>query len=54
VRIFDLYNKKPIPEGKKSIGLSMIYASVDRTLKDTEADDAKQGLSLPCERFTQP
>ncbi|MGD0022519.1 MAG: phenylalanine--tRNA ligase subunit beta [Smithellaceae bacterium] len=36
VVIFDIYQGKEIPEGKKSIGLRFSYRAIDRTLTDTE------------------
>jgi phenylalanyl-tRNA synthetase beta chain len=38
VVIFDIYQGKEIPEGKKSIGLRFSYRAVDRTLTDVEAN----------------
>jgi phenylalanyl-tRNA synthetase beta chain len=34
VRIFDLFEKEPIPKGKKSVSIRVIYRSQDRTLED--------------------
>lgn len=39
VTLFDLYTGKPIPKGYKSMGLRMVYRSMERTL--TEEDIAK-------------
>jgi phenylalanyl-tRNA synthetase beta chain len=36
VVIFDIYQGKEIPEGKKSIGLRFSYRAADRTLTDIE------------------
>jgi phenylalanyl-tRNA synthetase beta chain len=38
VSIFDLYKGPNIPQGKKSIGLNIIYRSKDKTLTDEEVD----------------
>jgi phenylalanyl-tRNA synthetase beta chain len=38
VRLFDVYQGKPIPEGKKSLAYSLIYRTHDRTLTDGEVD----------------
>lgn len=46
VTVFDVYDKPPIPEGKKSIALRLTYSPTDRTL--TEED-----LSLDRERIVK-
>ena len=52
ISIFDLYAKKPIPKGLKSLGLSMIYRSDDRTLTDDEIDSAhRQLVDSLCKKF---
>lgn len=38
VRIFDIYEGKNIPEGKRSIAFSLAYRSWERTLKDVEVE----------------
>jgi phenylalanyl-tRNA synthetase beta chain len=43
-QIFDLYAKKPIPKGKKSLGISMLYQSSERTLTDEEVDKVQDRL----------
>lgn len=40
VRIFDLYEGEGLPEGKKSLALSMTFRAADRTLKDKEVNAA--------------
>lgn len=40
VRIFDLYEGEGLPEGKKSLALSMTFRAKDRTLKDKEVNAA--------------
>lgn len=40
VRIFDLYEGDGLPEGKKSLALSMTFRAADRTLKDKEVNGA--------------
>ncbi|HEX8552267.1 MAG TPA: phenylalanine--tRNA ligase subunit beta [Abditibacteriaceae bacterium] len=42
VRTFDVYTGPPIPEGKKSIALSLRFRADDRTLTDVEIDAALQ------------
>ncbi|MEW5801590.1 MAG: phenylalanine--tRNA ligase subunit beta [bacterium] len=38
IHLFDLYRGEQIPEGKKSMGLSLIYQSLIRTLTDQEVN----------------
>ncbi len=38
VEIFDVYQGKNIPEGKRSLGLRLRYQSTERTLSDQEVD----------------
>jgi phenylalanyl-tRNA synthetase beta chain len=38
VDLFDVYEGKQIPEGKKSLAFSIEYRSRDRTLTDEEID----------------
>ncbi|MGB1127631.1 MAG: phenylalanine--tRNA ligase subunit beta [Opitutales bacterium] len=40
VRIFDLYEGEGLPQGKKSLALSMNFRAADRTLKDKEVNAA--------------
>ena len=40
VSVFDLYQGKHVPEGKKSLAFSMLFQSVERTLRDEEVDQA--------------
>jgi phenylalanyl-tRNA synthetase beta chain len=44
VRIFDLYEGKGLPEGKKSLALSMTFRAKDRTLKDKEVNAAFEAI----------
>ncbi|MDI6618699.1 MAG: phenylalanine--tRNA ligase subunit beta [Clostridiales bacterium] len=39
IKLFDVYEGKQIPEGKRSIAYSIIYRSKDRTLKDEEVNE---------------
>ena len=48
-RVFDVYNGKGIPEGKKSVALSFVFRSQERTLKDEEVQVMMDGL---IKRFT--
>jgi phenylalanyl-tRNA synthetase beta chain len=36
VRLFDVYEGKPIPPGRKSLAYNVVYQSPDRTLKEEE------------------
>jgi phenylalanyl-tRNA synthetase beta chain len=44
VRIFDLYQGKGLPEGKKSLALSMSFRAAERTLTDKEVNAAFEGI----------
>jgi phenylalanyl-tRNA synthetase beta chain len=44
VRIFDLYEGAGLPEGKKSLALTMSFRASDRTLKDKEVNAAFDGI----------
>ncbi len=44
ISIFDVYQGKNIPEGKKSIAFNVRYRAVDRTLKDEEIDALHSAL----------
>lgn len=37
--IFDLYEGAPIPQGKKSVGISVVYRDPNKTLTDEEANE---------------
>ena len=50
VTLFDVYTGKQVPQGKKSLALSISYQSPDRTLTDEEVDKT-QGKIL--ERLTK-
>ena len=43
--IFDLYEGKNIPEGMKSLGISITYRAEDRTLTDEEVDTLHQKIT---------
>jgi len=38
VSLFDVYEGKPIPKGKKSLAYSLTYRAGDRTLTDNEVE----------------
>ncbi|MCH6256572.1 phenylalanine--tRNA ligase subunit beta [Puniceicoccaceae bacterium K14] len=40
VFVFDVYEGSGVPEGKKSVAVSMVFRSADRTLKDKEVNKA--------------
>ncbi|MDQ8207782.1 phenylalanine--tRNA ligase subunit beta [Coraliomargarita sp. SDUM461003] len=44
VRIFDVYQGSGLPEGKKSLAVSMSFRAADRTLKDKEVNAAFDGI----------
>lgn len=44
IYIFDVYQGKNIPEGKKSIAFNVRYRASDRTLKDDEIDSLHKSL----------
>lgn len=39
VRLFDLYQGAPVPEGKRSLAYSLTYRAADRTLTDAEVEE---------------
>jgi len=41
VRIFDVYRGDGLPPGRKSLGVTLTFASNDRTLTDEEVEDAQ-------------
>lgn len=44
LRLFDMYEGKGIPSGKKSLAFSLAYRSGERTLRDNEVDEAHERL----------
>jgi phenylalanyl-tRNA synthetase beta chain len=42
--VFDIYTGKPIPEGKKSVALSLAFQSPERTLTDQDTDKSIQKI----------
>jgi phenylalanyl-tRNA synthetase beta chain len=44
VRIFDLYQGKTLPEGRKSLAFRVVMQHTERTLTDAEADAARDAL----------
>ncbi|HEY7699758.1 MAG TPA: phenylalanine--tRNA ligase subunit beta, partial [Vicinamibacteria bacterium] len=43
-RVFDEYQGEPIPEGKKSLALSIAYQAPDRTLTDADVKKAREKI----------
>jgi len=43
--IFDIYDGKPVPEGKKSVSLRITYRSADRTLEDDFINTLHKNIS---------
>lgn len=50
VTLFDVYEGKNIPEGKKSLALSVILQAEDRTLTDEEINRVSQAIILAAEK----
>jgi phenylalanyl-tRNA synthetase beta chain len=44
VGVFDVYRGPPVPEGRKSVALHLVFQSSERTLTDAEADTARAGI----------
>jgi len=44
LRLFDMYEGKGIPAGKRSLAFSLVYRSNERTLRDDEVDEAHERL----------
>src|SRR5262249_30191399 len=44
VRLFDLYRGESIPAGKKSLAYALTYQAEDRTLTDTDVEQAHQKI----------
>jgi hypothetical protein len=44
MQLFDLYEGKQVPEGKKSLAFRLTYQSADHTLKDEEVDKLQQRI----------
>jgi phenylalanyl-tRNA synthetase beta chain len=45
VQLFDVFDGKPIPSGKKSISFRIVYRSSDRTLEDEEINRLHQEIT---------
>jgi phenylalanyl-tRNA synthetase beta chain len=43
-KVFDEYQGEPIPEGKKSLALSIAYQAPDRTLTDADVKKAREKI----------
>ena len=39
IKIFDVYEGKGIPKGKKSLAFSLFWQATDRTMTDSEIDN---------------
>ena len=44
MQLFDLYEGKQVPEGKKSMAFRLTYQAGDHTLKDEEVDKVQQRI----------
>ena len=38
VNVFDVYKGAPVPDGRKSVALAVVYRAVDRSLESEEID----------------
>jgi phenylalanyl-tRNA synthetase beta chain len=52
VDVFDLYEGKGIPEGKKSLAIAVRLQPKDRTLTDTEIEDTAQKIVAAVSKAT--
>jgi phenylalanyl-tRNA synthetase beta chain len=53
VRIFDLYQGKSLPKGRKSLAFRVVMQHTERTLTDAEADAARDDIvALLADRFS--
>lgn len=50
VKLFDVYQGKGIPSGKKSVAYSLSFRSADRTLTDEECDQAVRAVITALEK----
>ncbi len=50
VAVFDVYEGKGVPEGKKSIGLSVTLQPREKTLTDSEIDAVAQKIVSEAEK----
>lgn len=50
VTIFDIYTGKPIPEGKKSIALGLVFQSPEKTLTDKDTQKAWDNILKALEK----
>ncbi|MCL2496790.1 MAG: phenylalanine--tRNA ligase subunit beta, partial [Clostridiales bacterium] len=44
LRLFDLYNAPPIPDGQRSLAYALSFRHDERTLTDAEVDEAMQNI----------
>ena len=44
VEVFDVYDGPPIPAGRKSLAMHLVFQASDRTLTDAEADAARAAI----------
>ncbi len=52
IKLFDLYQGKPVPPGKKSLAFRLKYQEGDRTLTDREVNQLHQKVAdLLVERY---
>ncbi len=51
VKVFDVFEGKPLEEGKKAVALSFIFNRMDSTMKDEEADSSMTKLMSAFEQM---
>ena len=52
IGFFDMYRGKPIPDGKKSLGLYFVFRSAEKTLTDDEVNERFTNIVKKlCEKF---
>jgi phenylalanyl-tRNA synthetase beta chain len=50
VALFDVYTGGQVGEGKKSLAFSIVFRAKDRTLRDEEANEARDAIALAAEK----
>jgi phenylalanyl-tRNA synthetase beta chain len=52
IRLFDVYEGAGLPEGKKSLAITVVLQPRDRTLTDAEIDDFSERVIAQVEKAT--
>jgi phenylalanyl-tRNA synthetase beta chain len=50
VTLFDVYRKPPVPEGKKSLAMRLIYQPRERTLTEADLSEDRKRIIEVLER----